>query len=489
MNIANFNGYARFLMEETDGGEGGSGGGGGSDTTALATTTDTALATTDETAPGGEETALTATNDDGTPRDVDTARPAANPALAVLKAHADPIVKKFADTAIRAVAFRKELGVMFPGVNPKAAVQSLVSDMVSLAGRNYNTPDPRDPARRTGLQQVRDRLAEIEEIDLMFYGGNPQLLDGMTSDDEGKAAFAKLSPHMEGKWKEIAPNAWAAKTARQILADMKGAQLTDKDGNYVADADIPYRVQRLSMSLRGDKDGNLSPLDLQMARNEVAAIAMYLQRLSGLTSLAPEVFTQAKDATDSKLAERERKLAEREANTRNNEWNSQRQIMANQITTKTWNQLVKGHEIAADDQEECIALFQRRFEAAIKAREPRADDNRKGYIESDDRDGYLAYENYLMTTYGVPALKEQVRRMLAKMVPLTPSQRAAAKTTPAAGTTAAAKPPAAGHVKLMAKPPSHVLDYSRMTPEMVKAKQGILRLTHDGKPAGSKVAW
>lgn len=471
-------------MEEASGGEGD---GGGSSSTALATVTDTALATTDEAGAGGEETALTTTNDDGTTRDVDTnRRPTAHPALAVLKSHESPEVKKFADTAIRAVAFRREIGAMFPGGNPKTAIESLQRDMVSLAGRSWNTPDPRDAARRTGLQQVRDRLAEIEEIDLMFYGGNPQLLDGMTADDEGKAAFAKLAPHMDSRWREIAPNAWGAKAARQILADMTGAQLFNSKNEPLGSADIEYRVRRMSLALQGDKDGNVSALDMQLARNELAYMAVYLNRLASLAAQAPEVFTQAAEKADSKLAERERKLAEREATTRNNEWNNARQIMANQITTKTWNQLTKGHDIPADDQEECIALFQRRFEAAIKAREPHAEDSRKKLIEDEDRDGYLAQENYLMTTYGVPALKEQVRRMLAKMQPAKPGQKTA---TAATTTTPTAKPLGQGHVKLMAKPPSHVLDYGCMTPEMVKAKQGILRLPHDGKPAGSKVTW
>lgn len=470
-----------ILMDEADSGEGGGGGGG---STALATA-DTALATTDDAGSGGEETALATTDDDGTTQQTDNARKPANPALQVLKEHADPEVKKFANTAIRSIAVNRELRTMFPGVNPIAAVKGLQGELVSLAGRNYNTPDPRDAARRTGLQQVRDRLAEIEEIDLMFYGGNPQLLDGMTADDEGKAAFAKLAPHMLGKWKEIAPNAWVATTARQILADMKGAQLTDDKGNYIADADIPYRIQRLSMTL-GKAGTAPTELDLNLARNEVAAIAMYLQRLTGLTSLAPEVFTQPKDVADSKLAERERKLAERETATRNSEWNNARQIMANQATTKAWNQLTKGHEITADDQEECIALFQRRFAAAIKAREPRADDNRKGYVESEDRDGYLSYENYLMNQYGLPALKEQVRRMMAKMTPPKPGQQRT--TPPAAGQPPVARSPQ-GFVKVMAKPPSHVLDYGRMTPEMVKAKQGILRLPWEGKSSGSKVTW
>lgn len=481
MDITNFHGLFPILREGEDG-EGGGGTG-----TALATTTDTSIATTDT---SGDDTALVNTSDDSPQGDTDTSRKVArHPGEELLRSNQDPEVKKFYNTVVRDRAFRKELGAMFPGVNPKAAVQSLVNDMVGLAGRHFNTPDPRDAAKRTGLQQVRDRLAEIEEIDLMFYGGNPQLLDGMTGDEEGRAAFAKLAPHMDNKWKEVAPNAWTAKTARQILADMTGAQLTNEKGQVVANADIPYRVQRLTMALQGDKDGNVTPMEMQMARNEVAAIAAYVQRITGLTSLAPEVFTPTKDAADSKLAERERKIAEREASTRNAEWGSARQIMANQATTKAWNQLTKGHDVPAEDQEECIALFQSRFDKAIKAREPRADDTRKGYIESEDRDGYLAYEQYLMNTYGVPALKEQVKRMLAKLTPAKPGSQSATTTTTATNGHPAVKQPATGFFKLTAKPPTNVMAYSLMTPEMVKAKQGVLRIPFAGKPAGTKVTW
>lgn len=466
-------------MNEADGGEGGGGG--------VIATVDTALTTGAEGGggTGGEETALATTNDDGTTQGADgtVARKTEHPGLTALKTHENAEVKKFANTVIRDRAFRNEFSRMFPGVNPKAAVQSLISDMVSLGGRNYNTPDPRDAARRTGLQQVRDRLAEIEEIDLMFYGGNPQLLDGMTSDDEGKAAFARLAPYMDRKWMEIAPNAWQANAARQIIADMNGAQLVNEKKESLGNADIPYRVRRMSLALQGDKDGNVTPLDLQLARNELAYMAIYLQRLTSIASVAPEVFTKTADA-DSKLSERERRLAEREANTRNNEWNSARQIMANQVTTKTWNQLIKGYDVPAADQEECIALFQSRFDKAIKAREPRADESRKGYIESEDRDGYLAYEQYLMNTYGVPALKEQVKRMLAKLQPTKPGAK------PVAGSPAAQPVrPAVGFTKVSEKPPLHVINNDGRTREMVMAKQATLRIPWKEFPAGKKICW
>lgn len=486
MDISNVFGLAPILMNEADGG--GDGGGGG---TAVATV-ETAITTTGDgggtgSGDGTEEAALTTTDPDGTGQHVDGARKPANPGLEALRAHADPEVKKFANTVSRAVAFRNDIGKMFPGVNPKTAIESLQRDMVSLAGRSWNTPDPKDPNRRTGLQQVRDRLAEIEEIDLQFYGANPQLLDGMTSDDDGKAAFAKLAPHMESKWKEVAPNAWAAKTARQIIADLKGAQIKNDRGDVLADADVPYRVQRLSLAL--GSEGVPTEINLSLARQEIAVLAMYIQRLNGLAALAPEVFTKSSDVADAKLAERERKIAEREAQNRDADWNNARQITANQVTTKTWNALVKGHDVSADDQEECLSLFHIRFNNAIKAREPRADENRKGYIESDDRDGYLAYENYLMTTYGVPTLKEQVRRMLVRMVPLKPGQQRT--TTAAATTTANGQPvrPTQGYTKVGERPPLHVISNEGRTKEMVMNKQAILRIPWKDLAAGKKICW
>lgn len=482
MNITKFFGLMPILMNEADGGEGGGGGG-------AVTTVDTSVATTDTgDGTGGEETALT-TTDDGTNQGGDgaVARKTEHPGLTALKTHENAEVKKFANTATRAIAFRGEIGRMFPNGNPKTAIESLQRDMVGLAGRNYNTPDPRDPARRTGIQQIKDRLAEIEEIDLMYYGGDARLLDGMTSDDEGKSAYAKLAPHMMARWRDLAPNAYSASRAREMVADMTQAQLKNDKNEVVANADVPFRIQRIALALKGDKDGSVSPLDLQLVRNELMFVQAYMYQLQQMTSLAPEVFTKTgADAPDSKLAERERKIAEREAQSRDADWNNSRQIMANQVTTKTWNQLTKGHEISADDQEECIALFQRRFDAKIKAKEPRADDNRKGYIDLDDRDGYLAYENYLMNTYGVPALKEQVTRMLAKM---TPAKSGARATTTVNGQPAAVKPPAQGFTKLSEKPPLHVINNDGRTREMVMAKQATLRIPWNGHPAGKKICW
>src|SRR6185437_486731 len=145
MDITNFHGLAPILMNEVDGGEGGGGG--------AVTTVDTSVATGAEggDGTGGEGTAVATTDGDGTTQGGDgtVARKTEHPGLTALKTHENAEVKKFANTATRAIAFRNEIGRMFPNGNPKTAIESLQRDMVGLAGRNYNTPDPRDPARRT----------------------------------------------------------------------------------------------------------------------------------------------------------------------------------------------------------------------------------------------------------------------------------------------------------------------------------------------------
>lgn len=483
MNIRNF-GLAPVIMNEAGGDAGGGGG-------AVAVADAPATSLVPSGGSGGNDSTDIATMGDGAITDLATTDTAdagrrANPALAVLKGHADPEVQKFAHSANQAIAVRQELRKRFPGQSPFKALDGLMGEVTSLAGRYYNTPDPNDPERRTGFQQIRDKMAEFEEIDFMFYGGDPRILDGMTSDDEGKAAFAKLAPSMNAKWREIAPNAWAASAAKLILADAKDAVLLDKDGKSTnVKADVPLRIER-AYQLLGE---NASAADIAMARQQIVAVYNWLNRLEGLSALAPEVFATAAKDSESKLTEREKRLAEREFEQRIREYGNARQIMADQAISKVFTQLTKGRTISAEDQEDVQSLFVRRFDNAVKQREPGAEDKRKRYLETEDREGYLAHEKYLIDTYGIPALKTEVGKLMAR---IGGKPAAAATTTTAPGTTAPGTRPVPtpqGYFKLAEKPPSHIINTVGRTKEMVFAKQATLRVPWQGRPAGSKVCW
>ncbi len=481
--------FRSILMNEAGDGTGGDGGGAvaTADTgTAVVPAGDASAVTGTEDGAvnegSGDTAALTTTGDRG-------ARPGAHPALALLKDHADPEVKKYANTAQKAIAARQELGRLFPGQSPIAAVKALQGDMVSLAGRYYNTPDPRDPEHRTGIQQIKDKMAEFEEIDLLFYSGDPRILEGMTSDDEGKAAFAKLAPAMNHKWKEIAPKAYAAETARNFLGLMKEEWLTNERGEAVEQADVPHRIHRMIRALNPGKDasGAQLPVDILTLAAEVNALSQFVWRVQEAAKLAPEVFT--KDATTAaKSDEREQKLALREQELREKDWMSARQIIANQAAGRLWKQLTKGYEISATDEEDAQALFHIRFDKSIQAKEPGAEERRRSYVSANDRDGYLAYEKYLMETYGLPALKMEITRMLARLAPAKPGQA-----RPAASGAAAAKPAQAapqGFTKLSRKPGNHELNYELSNKEMALSSRGVLRAGNSfNLKAGTRVCW
>lgn len=473
MDIANFHGLAPLLMNEADGGEGGGGG-----ALAVADATGTSLTTTE----GATDTsdALAETTDLATADEADSsavAVKAANPALALLKASVDPEVKKFANNAIRAMAARKELGEMFPGKSPIAAVKALQSDMVSLAGRYYNQPDPRDPERRTGIQQIRDKMAEFEEIDLLFYSGDPRMLDGMTADEQGKSAFAKLAPAMMAKFREIAPNAYAAAFARLFLGSMKYDMLTDSQGNAVEEADIPLRLRRLAAAI---------PEDNLLARAEVNALSNFVWRLQEMAKLAPEVFVKD-PAVSAKNDEREQRLNQREQDQRRREWEADQAVLASQIIMPVWNQITKGLNLSATAKEKINSLYSRRYDLAVRAKEPNAGENRKSYIESNDRDGYLAYEKYLQETFGIPALKTEMKEWREETAPKK-LRTGADPAPPLPGGPRVASPPA-GFAKVPSRPPTNVIDYSKGTIEMARNKQAVLRVPWGGKAAGTKITW
>ena len=71
-----------------------------------------------------------------------------------------------------------------PGINPFDAIKSYQRLFKELGGE-------------AGIQETRNSLAEMEDVDLLFSAADPQLLDKyLMAQPEGKAAMMKLLPHV-----------------------------------------------------------------------------------------------------------------------------------------------------------------------------------------------------------------------------------------------------------------------------------------------------
>ena len=368
-----------------------------------------------------------------------------------------PELGPWKNSALQAIEQRKTLRKMFPGRSPVAAVKALQSDMRGLAGRYYNTPDPNDPTHRTGIQQIKDKLAEMEDVDLLYYSADPRILDGMTGDEEGKAAFLKLRPHINSRFRQLAPKAAAAEFAQATLASLKGDRLYDHEGKLTSEiAEIDVRLRRISKALyTPDLKAFREAPDLATISEELSAISAYFSGIQRMANLEPEVFTSEKSNTQQD--EREQRLNQREQNAKAEEWNKGRSIIGNQISNRLWKQLTKGHEISADDTSDTEALYHLRFDRAVTTNVPDADEKRKAFLAVNDKEGYLAFEKYLLDTYAVPALKTEVSKLLARLgkkaKPGTPAVRAAKPGTPQAAATPT------GYTKLSQKPADVDIDY------------------------------
>lgn len=461
-------GLLSFLMFP-DGGEGGGGGAvatipsGGDITPSGGDTSLVPSGESTETEPSGESTAV-ATR---------TGRQPSNVSLAFLRQQ--PEHKAFANEAEKALAFRQALRDKFPGESPMRAIETLQRDLQSLAGRYATTPDPRDPEHRTGIQQIRDKLAELEEVDLLFYGADPKLFDGMTSDEEGKAAFAKLAPYAFSKFKQIAPKAYQAWFAKQFVASMKYDMLNDANGKPVTAADIPLRLQRLWDSI---------PDDNKIAKSELNAIWAYVNQIQALELQAPEDLTPARKG-DDQLSERERRLEQREREGRDKELTGKRLQIANAIAGKEWDRLTKGFTVSPEEKEDTLALYRVRLNRSMDSGDPDRQQKRQDFMESGDTDGLLQYERYLQEKHTPKSMKAEVDKLLARKKPgprPTP--------TPSNGTQQRPTPATPGFLKLNAKPLDSDLAYNLMSKPMVKMRQGVLRNGNSiGKPGGTRVSW
>lgn len=485
-------GLLPFLMEEA-----GDGGGG-----AVATIPSGAVATTEPA--GGDTTAVEPAGGDGA-GDGTTATPARQSADAPWRyLREKPEYRTAANNAQRAIAFGNSVRQMFPGQNPITAIENLQRDLRSLAGDYATVPDPRDPDGRTGIEQIRDSLAELEQADLLFYSADPALFDAMTADEEGKAAFAKLIPFGLAKMKAIAPNAYRAMIAKEFLEELKYSDLTDDKGNPVERADIPLRVRRMYGALVGRDEKNqlaiLEKPDSVTLYNEIVAISNLLDNLEKAAKLAPEKFNVPAE-TDTKLSDRERRIAEREEQNKQRDFLGARQRIANAVVQREWNKLTAGWEISPEDRDDVLALYHTRLDQMIRKGEPGILSERKRFYDANDIRGMERHEEALQNRYTPKAMKMEVDKLIGRLKAMGKKPKGGAAAKP--GAEPAARPGAApvavpqGFIKLNEKPHNNDLDFQAMqrlgqneAREMVLNHRGILRAGNSlKKPAGTKVQW
>lgn len=407
------------LMDEA-GDAGGGGGIAAVDTTAADTSTsteltvtgDTSVATTDEPDESGGELTTTANQpllENGRPSKTTSA------ALATLNATNPGLAR----AVPRALAVEARLRAMFPGQNAFDAVNKMQRILKSIGGEQ-------------GLADIRASLAEMEEMDLLYAGSDPRMLDKMTESPEGKNAFIRLMPSAFAKFQALAPNAFSAYFAKTFL-------------NHIVNKRFDVSLARLAevtpKELMGSDGKTPVPNPAVKFIEQIDAFMQELMTLEKLPSEAPTPTVDPRQVElDTRQAELDRKGREMEAQA----WKSAADSTKFRMFDQSWADLTKGRKISAIDKEDIQSRFWRHLVIAM-GQVPGFSNNLKEYYEANDKDGYLRYLQSQHAALIPKVLRAEINRRYgtpaAKVGAAAAAVVAGAKVTPEPGFKRVSKPP------------------------------------------------
>lgn len=440
------------LMDEAgDTGGGGGGLGGGTVTLDAGTSTETALATTGE-------TSLAATTDDGgddgaggeltvAEQVLENGRPSktTSAALATIK-QTNP---QLARAVPRALAFEHRIRSEFPGQNPLDGIRAMRRVIKELGGED-------------GIAEIRKSLADMEELDLLYAGSDPRMLEKMTETPEAKMAFVKLMPHAFAKYEKLAPKAFTRYMASTILSDIIG-QRVDM---------IVQRVAELTPKELTQADGTKVT---NPAVTELAKIQAYFTRLSEFEKLEPEATETRVDPEKEELTRERQKLENERRELAAQGWKSSADATKNRIFQQAWANEIKGKQISAIAQEDLVSAIGRRLPKAL-GQVAGFQNALKEFYENGDKDGYLQY----LQSKHAEHIPRIVRAEVLKRFPAGKTTATATATGTTAVTVKTQVDP--GFKRASVMPHMNTVNSRLTTPAMWKEKKAILK-------DGAKVQW
>ena len=432
------------LMDEAGDTGGGGVDTGGGESTALITTGDADIATTD-----------TDTTDDTTGTELatqETEAPFVNGRPSKATSTALQTISKthpqLARQIPRDIAVAARLRSQFPGQNPFDAIKALERRIKDLGGEE-------------GIREMQATVQDVRELDALYAKSDPRMFDRMTETPEGKASFIQLAPHAIALFEKLAPKAFTKYMAGVINGDLIGNR-------------VDMTIQRIAEMTPKELAGADGAKVANPVVAELAKLQAYFTRLGEMEKLAPEVIEVKANTEDQDLVRQRQELAREKAEIKAQNWKSSADSAKNRIYTDAWEKESKGKKISAVDREDIQARIAARLPLALK-QIPGFSDTLKGFFEADDKDGYLRYLNGKHAEHIPRITKAEIqRRYGTSATTATPKDKTE--------TTTADTKVDQGFRLVNAVPEANTVDTRRTTRDMISKNQAILK-------SGQKVQW
>ena len=472
-----------ILMDEAGGADGGGGAmtmadtGGGTDP-------GTDLATVDDSG-GGDVVDAEVVDDAATDADIEPYQvfegrqpsKATRTALGTLKATHPKVHKAMYDT----LAYRQRVERATGGADPVAVITGLKQEVAAYreAGLPFGVKSAAD---------VAQWLKEIDELDDLFLKGDPQMVERLTSEPEGKANFVKLGPSMLRKLRELAPKMHDAHVARTVLAtmdtpsfDIQTAAGPQKiSATRALERAIEYGAQKI-----GEADNPALPY--------LNILAKFWNNLIGIEQQQPEDLTPAATGPDPRQAEldrREREINERQEREKITEWKkgSDAAITATFRSEFAKQRKARGLKEGLAPEIEVFSIVEGKVRAAL-TQSPGYKDKIDAYYSANDKDGYLRLRNSKYAELMPVKMAEYFNAMYG------PAKGAAARpgTQQQQQRTTTTVKPEQGFRAVNKKPNTNDIDISAMRNAGIMTMSTGKAILKDGNsfglPGGTKVKW
>lgn len=357
-----------------------------------------------------------------------------------------------------------------PGVNPFDAIKSSQRIMKELGGER-------------GIAEIRQSLAEMEQLDLWYASGDSRFLDnilGVNGDPKdapfSQGAFVKMVPQAVARLEKVAGGPKAIVDLAPMI-DGLHYKLAPKSYQRGVATQILNDLTRNDVDLHFRRLAQLVPADNEIAKESVAAISKYFADRQALSKVEPEalpdpVNTQTKDPAREELDRDRQQFNDERRKAEIQGWSdaSNRDIRA--IFDDAMGQ--HGTKLSEGAKETIKLAVGARMQQAFK-NTASYDESRKSYFDNNDKAGYLRYMRGLAESH-IPRI---VKAEIGKLYPTKngnppepkPGAPAAQRTTPEAGFRRVASAPAANEI-----------DMRHTTMPMFKDGKAVLK-------TGQKVQW
>ncbi len=313
-----------------------------------------------------------------------------------------------------------------------------------------------------GIGELQSIAEQMREIDTMYDNADPNFIERITSDDQGKRNYSRLMIPALNKFDQVAPKQMRHYQMVGFMHLMDGWGLPTQ---FATQAAILKRAAQA----------------YNAGQYELAAgfLSEILAGNDQIANTLSQVYTEAQsprpaldDPKNPQIDDQTRKLTQDRQALQKEQWEFSVSTERKRLFNKSFSELTKGRTLTPQQDSDIKGWYEMRLNQLIKG----WSNNSQRFLQSSDKDGYLK-EQFAFFQKSIPeAMRYAVNRMVpAKPGPKSDGARPGAIKPPVPRGTSQNGAPA---VRIAKMPPTSDLDAIKTTGEMLSANRAY---TKDGR--------